>query len=80
MRAYKEMETLMEALGDEEAAVRRRAHAAISRITGVRFKFRADDPKEDRDEAIETMRELWPTIKLNLVRYYEKRQGEDEGP
>ncbi len=80
MRAYNEMETLMEALEDEDTAVRRRANAAISRITGIQFKFRADGPQKDRDKAIATMWELWPTIKLNLERHYARQPDKGREP
>lgn len=74
MRAYNEMETLMVALEDSDVTVRRRANAAINRITGVHFKFRADDPKDKRSKAIATLRELWPIMKPNMERYYTRQR------
>ena len=80
MRAYNEMETLMDALEDDDKTVQRRAMAAINRITGVHFKFSVDDPEEKRKKAIAALRELWPTLKLNLERHYEKQNRRDRKP
>lgn len=77
MRAYNEMETLMAALEDSDVTVRRRANAAINRITGVHFKFRADGSDEDRRKAIAMIRRLWPTMKPNVERYYARQRDKD---
>ena len=77
MRAYNEMETLITALEDSDRMVRSRANAAINRITGVHFKFRADDPLKERNKAIAMIRRLWPTMKPNIERYYAKQDAKD---
>ena len=77
MRAYNEMETLMAVLEDRDRAVRGRANAAICRITGVHFKFRAGDPPTKRREAIATIRELWRTMKPAVEQYYTSQRAGD---
>ncbi len=77
--AYNEMETLIAALGDEDVTVRHRANEAITRITGLRFKFRANDPAKKRREVIRTIRKAWPKMKA-WVSYYHESQPVKQGP
>jgi len=49
---------LIKALEDQDGDVRARAGAALRRIMGIDFRYRADDPARHR--AIQRIREWWP--------------------
>jgi HEAT repeat protein len=49
---------LIDALADPDSNVRARAGAALRRIMGVDFRYRANDPQ--RDKVIRRIREWWP--------------------
>ena len=56
---YVDMETLLAALEDESPRVRGRAGAALQRMLGLDFYFRAMDPPEKRQAAINRIRAAW---------------------
>ena len=74
MYAHEQMEALLDAMGDSNTTVRRRAYAAYYRITGVGRDFRADDPLTKRRRAVQNLREFWPTIKPYIIRYYQRKR------
>ena len=80
MHAYTEMQTLLAALEDEDVDVRRRANAAIRRVLGVSFGFRANDPPEKRRRAIATIRRQWPQLKRYADSYYKSRRFKEKQP
>lgn len=74
MYAYEQMEALLDAMGDSNTTVRRRAYAAWYRITGVGREFHADDLQSCRRVA-EELRKLWPVIRPRIIQYYEGKRG-----
>lgn len=74
MYAHEQMEALLDAMGDSNTTVRRRAYAAYYRITGVGRDFDADDPLPKRRRALQDLREFWPTIKPYIIRYYQRKR------
>lgn len=60
IHAFEELETLLSAMQqDESLDVRRRAAAAVIRIIGVDVGFKAGDPPQKRQQAIERIRAVW---------------------
>ena len=53
------MPLLLAAMDDENQEVRGRAGAAVGKILGVDFYFRADDPPKERREAMGRITQLW---------------------
>lgn len=53
--------TLITCLSDEKALIRGRAGAALQRILGTDFGFRALDPPERRSIAIGAIKQYWET-------------------
>ena len=77
MFAYTEMETLLDALEDDDVGVRRRANAAIRRILNITFGFKATDPPAKRREAVAEMRLMWVNEKPYTERYYNSPRFRD---
>jgi HEAT repeat protein len=72
-RAYEVMDSLIDALEDKDVSVRRAAHAALDKITGLALEFRPDGPEAERSEAVKNLRAAWrdnPQFREGLVRYY----------
>jgi len=59
MGAFGEMDTFLAAMDDPDPIVRRRAGEAAKRFACADVRFRADDPPEKRQAAIQTLRDLW---------------------
>jgi hypothetical protein len=59
MGAFGEMETFLAAMDDPDPIVRRRAGEAAKRFACADVRFRAEDPPEKRQAAIQTLRDLW---------------------
>ena len=57
-RCWEAGPALIQALEDKDSNVRTRAGAALRRIMGIDFRYRADDP--GRQKAIQRIREWWP--------------------
>jgi len=70
MRAFREVETLITAMSDADVAVRRRAAAAVASITGISVGFKATDPRDRREPAVERMRAVWAEQKQRVSRYW----------
>ena len=56
---YDAMEALFDALDDESLEVRTQAGAAIEKLIGLRFHYRASDPPVKRSETVAKMRSTW---------------------
>ncbi|MDP6634269.1 MAG: HEAT repeat domain-containing protein [Phycisphaerae bacterium] len=74
MRAYREVETLIKALEDDDANVRRRANAAVVEIIGASVSFDALAPPAKRQRDIAALRALWSTMKPRTEYFYESRK------
>jgi hypothetical protein len=55
-RDWSSMDVVFEALDDEDAVVRGRAGAAATKLLGVDFGYRANDPQDKRDRIVQGMR------------------------
>ncbi len=74
MYAHEQAEALLDAMEDSDTTVRRRAYKAFYRIVGVgRRDFRADDLQSCR-RAAEQLRELWPSLRPRVVKYWEEKR------
>jgi HEAT repeat protein len=82
MCAFDEMETIIAAMDDPDVIVRRRAGKAATRFACADVGFRADDPPDKRQAAIERMRALWREEKDRARRYWTayiaQKQKKDE--
>jgi len=58
-RDFDTLPKLIDAMEDESPLVRGRAGAAVRRIVGLNYEFRALDPPEKRKEAVEFYRKFW---------------------
>ncbi len=74
MRAYKETETLLDAMADEDEDVRRRANAAVEKIIGAGVSFKASAPEEARRRRIAELRALWNQMKARTEQFYQMRK------
>ena len=79
MRAYTEMETLLQALNDEDIAVRRRANTAIVKVVGAGVGFQASDPPAKRAQAIRELRAMWMKMKAKTEEFYKARRSRRKG-
>lgn len=59
LRDFDAMPLLLPAMDDESAEVRGRAGAAVGKILGVDFYYRADDPPVERRQAVARLTQLW---------------------
>ena len=74
MRAYTEMDTLLDALSDEDEDVRRRANDAIEKIISAGVSFKASAPPEKRTRDIAELRAMWNTMKAKTEIFYQARK------
>jgi len=74
MRAYTEMDKLLDALADDDLNVRRRANAAIVKILGVSAGFNASDAPARRQKAIAALRGMWAKMRTKTETFYEARK------
>lgn len=76
---YDSMDDLLIALEDESPLVRGRAGAAVQKMLGVDFYFRANDPLERRAAAIEKLREAWHQMQSSgkLTEWNSRREAVD---
>ena len=73
-RVYEGMETLLEAMNDDDIVVRRRAAEAVILFTGRRYPYRADAPSAQRLKSIAVIRKFWARAKDIASRYYDKER------
>jgi len=71
IRAYEQMETLLDAMNDRNATVRRRAAEAAARILGRHYRYDAKDPPEQRRASIEMLRRVWAKAEPVVGRYHQ---------
>jgi HEAT repeat protein len=74
-RAVDEMQTLLAALEDPDRTVRARANAAVARIIGRRYETYVDGTPEQRREAVERLRQAWPSMERDTRDYYRTMRG-----
>jgi HEAT repeat protein len=74
MKAYTKIDTLLAAMGDEDANVRRRANKAIVKIIGAGVSFNPKASVEKRTKAIDKMRALWLSMKAKTEQFYQNRK------
>ncbi|MCX5676859.1 MAG: HEAT repeat domain-containing protein [Planctomycetota bacterium] len=79
-RAVDEMQTLLAALEDPDRTVRARANAAIARIIGRRYETYIDGTPEQRREAVEKLRQAWPSMEQGMRDYYKTQRGAGAQP
>ena len=70
LTAFEEMESLLAALDDPDISVRRRAGAAVVRITGVDVRYRPTDSPAKRAAAILEMRAVWSEQQARIQRFW----------
>jgi HEAT repeat protein len=78
MRAYTEMETLLNAMADDDENVRRRANAAIEKILGGGVAFKASASPEKRRRDIASMRALCKRLERPTEQFYEARKRREK--
>jgi len=66
------MPALVEAMEHPDPLVRGRAGAAVRKMLGRDYGFRADDPQAKRDVAISAIRKVWRKIKPAHERYIKR--------
>ncbi|MCP4379798.1 MAG: HEAT repeat domain-containing protein [bacterium] len=71
-RAYTEMETLLDAMNDEDLTVRRRAADAVTSILGRRYQFDPNASPAQRTKSINAIRKFWASAKGAVGTYYDK--------
>ena len=74
MKAYTKIDTLLAAMGDDDANVRRRANKAIVKIIGAGVSFNPKASVEKRTKAIAEMRSLWISMKAKTEQFYQNRK------
>lgn len=72
-RDYRSLPTLIDLLEDEDPNVRGRAGAAIQKILGADFGFRANLPKEEREKIIEFIKQDYEQARPRLPVVYESQ-------
>ena len=75
VRAIDEIETLLAALEDEDRTVRLRASVAVARIIGRRYETYIDGTPEERHQAVNQLRAVWPTLAGPTREYLKSQQG-----
>ena len=78
MKAYKEIESLLDALADEDEHVRRRANAAVEKIIGAGVSFDASAPEEKRRQQIAELRALWSEMKDRTEEFYQLKKRREQ--
>ena len=78
MRAYTEMDTLLNALADDDEDVRRRANAAIEKIIGAGVSFRASASEEKRMRDIASLRAIWNKMKAKTEFFYQAQKRREQ--
>jgi hypothetical protein len=66
MKDLESMPLLLDAMEDPDARVRGRAGAAVRRILGADFFFRAEDPPDRREETLGRIRDHWEAWKTSM--------------
>ncbi|MBE3095777.1 MAG: HEAT repeat domain-containing protein [Planctomycetes bacterium] len=79
-QAVDEMQTLLAALEDPDRTVRARANAAIARMIGRRYETYIDGTPEQRREAVEKLRQAWPSMEQGMRDYYKTQRGAGAPP
>jgi HEAT repeat protein len=59
---YDSMPKLLDGLQSEDPSIRLAAQAAVERLLGARFGYRAGDPPEEREAAAQRMRDQWERL------------------
>ena len=73
LRAYTQMEVMLEALDDPDEPVRRCANAAIEKVVGVKVGYRASDSPPRRQQAIARWQATWERIRAKTEAFYKNR-------
>jgi len=76
--ACDQMKTLLAAMDDPDITVRRKAYAAVTRILDRRYEYNVQDPPEKRRAVIAIIREAWPEMKAETVKYHAARRKKRE--
>ena len=64
---YDSMDTVIDALDDDDPLVRGRAGRAVEKMLGMRFDLRYDAPVEEREVKIKLVRAAWQEMKTSEV-------------
>jgi HEAT repeat protein len=73
-RVYSEMETLLDAMNDENILVRRRAADAVVPIIGRRYPYDPNASSAQRLKSIAVIRKFWTRVKGEVAEYYDNRR------
>lgn len=66
-RDTQSMPALLQAMEDPDPQVRARAGVAVQKILHADFYFRADDPPEKREQALQRIRQHWEAWQAKLA-------------
>jgi hypothetical protein len=77
-RAYEEMETLFEAMNDDDVIVRRRAAESVVLLIGRRYPYDAKASSAKRLKSIAVIRTFWARAKGVAGEYYDKKRKRDK--
>jgi len=69
-RDHKSIPQLFKLMEDPDPRIRGKAGAAVRKITGADYGFRAGDPPEKRAEVLRAIRETYAKFGSNLDEYY----------
>jgi hypothetical protein len=77
--AYRQMAVLLEALDDDSPLVRAQAGAAVEMMLKGFYGFNANDPPEQRREAVKRMRRRWQEFQNSKIAmaFAREQEGED---
>jgi len=75
-RACSEMETLLEAMNDEDLVVRRRAARAVTLILGRRYNYDPNSSSARRLKSIDVLRKFWAKAKDVVGEYHAQTRNQ----
>jgi len=78
LRSWNGLETLIEALADKDRYVRGCAHAAIERITTLRFDYKLDGTRADFAQTQAAVRKAMPVVKAGYEQYMRRLEKEKQ--
>ena len=70
-RIYEEMDTLLDAMDDDDFIVRRRAAESVVQLIGRRYPYKPGAPSAKRKEYIAVIRRFWKATKGHVSNYYD---------
>jgi HEAT repeat protein len=73
-RVYEEMETLLQAMNDDDIMVRRRATEAVVLLIGRRYPYKPNASSARRLKYIAVIREFWTHAKGPAGNYYDRER------